>query len=91
MTDRLVTDLPEPDSPTSATRLAGSDGQVDTIDRRNLAAAGAEDRPQPADVEDGFGALVHHPVSVQQAGRAQDRVDPAPFSAAFERLRGAAA
>ncbi len=61
MTERLVTDLPEPDLADERERLAGGDRQVDIVDRRDLAAADAEDRSQSLDVEYGFGGLFHRP------------------------------
>ena len=50
-TDSAVTVLPQPDSPTTHTRLAAVDGEVDAVDRLHHAVVGGEVGLQPPDVE----------------------------------------
>ncbi len=54
-TERAVTVLPQPDSPTTPHRLAALDAQVDAVDGAHHAVVGLEPGLQSADVEKRFG------------------------------------
>ena len=80
--DRLVTDLPEPDSPTTATRLAAPHGEADAVDGFRDAPAELEMRAKLLDGEDEIGGKLAHRAPIQpQCGQA-----PAAFRRAASRL-----
>ena len=51
-TESAVTVLPQPDSPTTHTRLAALDADIDAVDGLHDAVIGREMRLQPADFEE---------------------------------------
>ena len=57
-TDSAVTVLPQPDSPTTPTRLAAPDRDVDAVDRLHHAVVGREMRLEAADFEQRLGHYI---------------------------------
>ena len=54
----VLTDFPDPDSPTMAERLAGLDGERHALDGVHRAVVGVEGHPQVAHIEQGHDSKI---------------------------------
>ena len=74
-----VTVLPQPDSPTTQTRLAATDGEVDAVDRLHDAVVGGEMGLEPPDLEQrvrSASASITSPSRIERVAQAvADEVD----------------
>ena len=59
ISDIIVTDLPDPLSPTTPEQFARRRSEADAVDRVDRPVAGAEHRPQIGDLEDRRGSVKH--------------------------------